>query len=160
MRRRVPLIAAAATAALFPIPLPGQYIAQPAQSDPRVRVTMQVPAGLEYVGTLESWDTESLSLSVPEGPPERLELSEVAKVEVSRGMKGHAGIGAAIGTAVGLVGGYVVGFRSGDHEDDFVGDTRGLIVMISMIGGAALGAVTGALIRTEKWQSMAIPDIR
>jgi len=161
MRGRIPLIAVAATAALFPVPLAGQDVAPPAPRDSRVRVTMEVPAGLEFVGTLDSWDAESLSLSGPDGPPGRLELSEMAKLEVSRGMKGNAGTGALIGTAVGLVGGIVGAALSGyDNETDELGMARMAIVSYSTIGGAALGAVTGAFIKTEKWQELPIPGGR
>jgi len=161
MRSQVLLIALAATAALFPLPLPGKDIAPPAPNNSRVRVTMQVPAGLEYVGTLESWDAESLSLGGPGGPRGRLELSEMAKLEVSRGMKGNAGTGALIGAGVGLVGGIVGAVLSGyDDETDELGMARMSILVVSMFGGAALGAATGALIRTEKWQELPIPGGR
>ena len=118
MRGRISLIAAAATIALFPLPLAGQDIAPPAPRGSRVRVTMQVPAGLEYVGTLESWDAESLSLGRPGGPPGRLELSEMAKLELSCGMKGNAGTGALIGLGIGWVGGMVAGLVVGLANDD------------------------------------------
>ncbi len=161
MRGRIPLIAVAATAALFPVPVAGQDVAPPAPRDSRMRVTMEVPAGREFVGKLESWDAESLSLSSPGGPPGRLELSEMAKLEVSRGMKGNAGTGALIGTAVGFVGGIVGAALSGyDNETDELGMARMAIVSYSTIGGAALGAVTGAFIKTEKWQELPIPGGR
>jgi len=161
MRARIPLIVVAATAALSPLPLVGQDVAAPAPRDSRVRVTMQVPAGMEYVGTLESWDSESLNLNGPGGPPGRLELSEMAKLEVSRGMKGNAGKGALIGAGVGLVGGIVVAALSGyDDETDELGLARWAIVMYSTMGATAIGAVTGAFIKTEKWQELPIPGIR
>lgn len=161
MRGRIPLIAVAATVALWPVPLAGQDVAPPAPRDSRVRVTMEVPAGREFVGTLENWDAESLSLSGPGDPPGRLELSEMAKLEVSRGMKGNAGTGALIGTAVGLVGGILGAALSGyDNETDALGMARMAIVAYSTIGGAALGAVTGAFIKTEKWQELPIPGGR
>ena len=123
MRGRISLIAAAATIALFPLPLAGQDIAPPAPRGSRVRVTMQVPAGLEYVGTLESWDAESLSLGRPGGPPGRLELSEMAKLELSCGMKGWRGtggpgplIGLGMGGGGGMVAGLVVGLANDDPE--------------------------------------------
>jgi len=161
MRGRILFIAVAATAALFPVPLVGQDIAPPAPRDSRVRVTMEVPAGREFVGTLESWDAESLSLSGPGGPPGRLELSDMAKLEISRGMKGNAGTGALIGAGVGLVGGIVGAALAGyDDETDELGLARSLIVIYSTIGGSALGAVTGAFIKTEKWQEVSIPGSR
>jgi hypothetical protein len=159
MRGRIPLIVVAVTAALFPLPLPGQDIAPPAPRDSRVRATMKVPVGLEYVGTLESWDAESLRLSGPGGPPGRLELSEMAKLEVSRGMKGNAGTGALIGAGAGLVGG-IVGAALADLENDAYGLGAFSIVAYSTLGATALGAITGALIKTEKWQELPIPGGR
>jgi hypothetical protein len=159
MPRRIPLFVVAATAALFPLPLAGQDIAPPAPRDSRVRATMKVPVGSEYVGTLESWDAESLRLSGPGGPPGRLELSEMAKLEVSRGMKGNAGKGALIGAGVGLVGGIVAGivFRS---EDDAYGLEYLAISLSTWAGATAVGAITGAFIKTEKWQELPIPGSR
>ena len=155
MRGRIPLTAVAATITLFPLPLAGQDIAPPAPRDSRVRVTTQGPAGLEYVGTLESWDTESLGLSGPGGPPERPELSEMAKLEVSRGMKGNAGTGALIGAGAGLVGGMVAGLVVGLANDD--PEAALGIALSTWMGATALGAITGAFIKTEKWQQLPIP---
>jgi hypothetical protein len=157
MRGRIPLIAIAVTAALYPLPLPGQDIAPPAPRDSRVRATMKVPVRLEYVGTLESWDAESLRLSGPGGPPGRLELSEMAKLEVSRGMKGNAGKGALIGAGVGLVGGIVAGivFSSEDDAYEYMA-----ICLSTWAGATAVGAITGAFIKTEKWQELPIPGSR
>jgi hypothetical protein len=159
MRRRISLIAVAITAVFFPLSLAGQDVAPPAPRDSRVRATMEVPVGLEYVGTLESWDAESLRLSGPGGPPERLALSDLAKLEVSRGMKGNAGKGALIGAGVGLVGGIVAGilFRS---EDDAYGLEYMAIAVSTWMGATALGAITGAFIKTEKWQELPIPGSR
>ena len=159
MRQRIPFIAAAATAMLFPLPLAGQDVAPPAPRDSRVRVTMQVPAGMEYVGSLESWDAESLSLAGSGGPPGRLELSELAKLEVSRGMKGNAGTGALIGAGVGLVGGIVAGILFSPENDDY-GLVYMSIAMSTFVGATAIGAVTGAFIKTEKWQELPIPGGR
>jgi hypothetical protein len=159
MRGPNPFIIVAATAAFFPVPLAGQDVAPPAPRDSRVRVTMEVPARREFVGTLESWDAESLSLSGPGGPPGRLELSDMAKLEISRGMKGNAGTGALIGAGVGLVGG-IVGAALTDFENDAYGLGAFSIVAYSTMGGSALGAVTGAFIKTEKWQEVSIPRSR
>jgi hypothetical protein len=159
MRRRISLIAVAIAVVFFPLPLAGQDVAPPAPRDSRVRATMKVPVGLEYVGTLEGWDAESLRLSGPGGPPERLELSELSKLEVSRGMKGNAGKGALIGAGVGLVGG-IVGAVLSDFESDAYGLGALSIVAFSSLGGMALGAITGAFIKTEKWQELPIPGSR
>ena len=68
MRVRIPLVVAAAAAATFSLPLAGQEVVPPAPSESRVRATMRVPAGLEYVGVLESWDEQSMSLGGPGAP--------------------------------------------------------------------------------------------
>ncbi|MEJ2547740.1 MAG: hypothetical protein P8125_07955 [Gemmatimonadota bacterium] len=158
MRVRIPLLAVAATAAFSPLPLPAQEIAPPAPRASRMRATMRVPSGMEYVGRLESWDAGSLMLSGPAAPSGALELSEMAKLEVSRGMKGNAGTGALIGAGVGLLGSIVAGVLI-DFEDDTYGVAR-LSLMVVPLGGMALGAITGALIRTEKWQELPIPGSR
>jgi len=156
MRARIPLIAAAAAAVTFPLPLAGQEVVPPAPPDSRLRATMRVPAGLEYVGALESWDAESLSLSGPAAPPGRLELSGIAKLEVSRGMKGNAGKGALIGAGVGLVGGFLAGILFNPDHDEYGLVSLG-VAAGTWLGATALGTVTGAFVRTEDWQELPLP---
>ena len=156
MRVRIPLVVAAAAAATSSLPLAGQEVVPPAPSESRLRATMRVPAGLEYVGVLESWDAQSMSLGGPGAPAGPLELSDMAKLEVSRGMKGNAGRGALIGAGVGLVGGFLAGILFNPDHDEY-GLVSLSVAAGTWLGATALGTVIGAFVRTEEWQELPLP---
>jgi hypothetical protein len=149
------LVTALATVA--PGYLIGQTVAPPVQLDSRVRVTMRVPRGHEFVGRIDGWDERSLNLSVGDYQAQTFPLSDLAKLEISRGMKGNAGTGALIGAGIGLVAG-VIGATQVDAEKDAYGLARFAIVFYSILGGTALGAVTGVFIRTEHWEDVTLPE--
>ena len=137
--------------------------------DSRVRVTLRTGPGLEYVGNLDAWQGESLELSGSGLAHQSIPLSDLAKLEISRGKKGHWLVGALIGTGVGIGAGLLI--SSGNNADDpasndpfsgFAGSvaeqgTNMGIVFVSTLAGAGLGALVGALIKTEKWEEVPIP---
>ena len=132
-------------------------VSSPARGEPSATVVSSANQMREICAQVVP--AESLRLTGSGGPPGRLELSEMAKLEVSRGMKSNAGTGALIGMGVGLVGGIVAGILFRPENDDY-GLGAMSIAMSTFVGATAICAVTGAFIKTEKWQELPIPDGR
>jgi hypothetical protein len=132
--------------------------------DSRVRVTTHSAPGLATAGTLESWNGHSLELSGSGFAPQTIPLSDLAKLEISRGKKGHWLAGTLIGTGAGVVAGLIIAQNSTadvDPENWFSGMAEPMedagIVAISGLSGMVIGAVIGGLIKTEKWEEVPIP---
>ena len=157
MAPRVMLVLVTGFAAAVPGSLAGQTVDPPVVLESRVRVTTAVPRGSEFVGTVSGWDGQSLSLSGPEYQDQTIPLSDLAKLEISQGVKGNAGKGALFGAGVGLVVG-IVGVALYDAENDSLGLARFSILAYSTLGGTALGAVTGAFVKTEKWEEVPLAE--
>jgi hypothetical protein len=90
-------------------------------------------------------------------PPAALPLNSSTRLEVSDGFRHHT----LLGLGAGAVGGFSVGmilakragcdrgiFGSNESEDDLCGAYG----FVAISAGAALGAVVGRLIRSERWQ--------
>ena len=169
MNTRQKLLVVTGLLALSPAWLAAQTEVSPVLVDSRVRVTTHSAPGLATAGTLESWDGESLELSGSGFAPQTIPLSDLAKLEISRGKKGHwlAGtlIGAGLGIGVGLVAASGNEAEPSDPSNLFepfaaeLGETTedAGIVLLSTLAGAGLGALVGALIKTEKWEEVPIP---
>jgi hypothetical protein len=130
--------------------------------DSRVRVTRYEPSGLELVGTVTAWRADTLTVAAESGAPFSTPLSNLARLEVSNGTKGHAGtgalIGGGIGAALGLVA--VIAVATDDDPGEWFEPTTGEAAVGAVLltaSGAALGALIGALIRSEDWQDVWLP---
>ena len=90
-------------------------------------------------------------------------LSAVTRLEVSRGRKSKWLTGAAIGAPVGALAG--VGILTlangqwvcGDYE---VGGLCWVVVGAGTIGGGLLGALVGAIAKTERWEEASLNRLR
>lgn len=156
MHVRLDFLIAAAMLMISPAELAGQVETLPIPLDSRVRVTTRASPGHEFVGNIDSWDGTSLGLSQPEYETQTVPLSYVVKLEISRGRKGNAGTGAWIGTVAGLVAGVIAAIVF-EPENDAYGLGRIAIVTYSTLAGAGVGTLTGALIKTEKWEEVPLP---
>ena len=106
---------------------------------------------------------EADSLMVQRGTDTwRLSLASLTRLEMSQGRRSHAGLGAGIGLLVGAGVGAVIG--SGCHAVVVpVSSGVGCIAVgAAVIGGAGalVGAVTGALVRTERWAEVPLDRLR
>ena len=136
-------------------------VAQHLEPGQRIRVTAPGLSLDRQAGTLRWLDRDSLVL---ETDLRRLALppQEVSHIDRSRGRKGHALLGLGIGAVVGLGTGFLL-FQpgstgctgSGDYEENCMLYRAG-----ALLGGAAVGALTGALIRTERWEAMPLDGTR
>jgi hypothetical protein len=113
---------------------------------------------VKAAGTLSSWGADSLTISGPEEEWQTFPLSDVVKLEISRGRKSNAGKGTLIGAGVGLVVGLMAAAASTDDSDS-LGEFSWLVYPPSgILVGGTLGLVVGALTRTEKWQEVPLPQ--
>jgi len=108
------------------------------------------------VGTLVALDADSLVIrgSVD---ARRLSLASVEHVDLSRGRKSHARLGAGIGLLVGAGAGALASCDNENNQSDLVPIQ---CIAMGAAAGALLGAVTGALVRTERWEQIPLDRLR
>jgi hypothetical protein len=97
---------------------------------------------------------DSVWLRSDQAPPLAWPRGAVQRLEVSRGKKGHFWLGLASGTVVGFVAGKLVADATAESGDNIGAGVAGLGIWL---GGTVAGGVTGALIRTERWDPAAWP---
>jgi hypothetical protein len=129
-----------------------RYSVAPGDSSNEAQVVAQRGDSL-WVRPLRSADT--VLLTIP----------SLTRLEINRGRKGHPVRGAVIGLVSGAVAGAVLGAAIGSDcgPDPYPGVHFGCIaprdqaalVLAAYLGGAgaAAGAIVGALIRTDHWES-------
>lgn len=112
------------------------------------------------VGRLVSIDTGRVLIQRAGAPAEAFPLEPSTRLEVSAGSRHHTLLGLGAGAVVGFGAGMLLAsnagcangfFGSAETEDDVCGAYG--IVAIPV--GAALGAVVGRLIRSERWRPIA-----
>ncbi len=130
----------------------------------RVRVTTSAEPASELVGAVEAWGPASVTVREESAEPlaTQVPLSDVARLEMSRGSQGHAGTGAWIGGGIGLAAGVALAiFAAGADDDglDNLGGTSGVILGVGATTalGAGVGALIGSAVRTERWEEISIP---
>ena len=88
----------------------------------------------------------------------QVSVTDVQSLSISNGKSGHALAGAGIGLMIGLVTGMTArthGSNPGSLEDEFLEPvTNTAVVTSSAISGLLIGAAIGALIRTDKWNTL------
>jgi hypothetical protein len=93
-------------------------------------------------------------------PPEALPLGSLPRLEVSGGSRHHTLLGLGAGAVVGFSVGMILAKRAGcDHgifgSNESEDDLCGAYGVVAIPAGAALGAVVGRLIRSERWRPVA-----
>jgi hypothetical protein len=165
MQTKLGLLVLAVISASFPAGLLAQTAESPVPLESRVRVTTRSAPGLESVGALDSWDGTSLELSGSDFELRTIPLSDLATLEISRGKKGHWVLGTLVGTGIGIAAGLIIAQNSTadvDPDNWFSGMAEPAedagIVFLSTLSGMVLGAAVGAMIKTEKWEDVPLPD--
>jgi len=134
----------------------------------RVRVTAPSVFDKRVAGTVSEVKSDTLAVSVEEGVSVLLvSLKDVTRLEVSHGRRSHAGLGAKIGAMTGFVTGFVLVVATYEECTGFcpapdpgpVG-TAAIAGLAFGIGGAALGAIVGALIKTDRWEEIPLDELR
>jgi hypothetical protein len=143
----------------------------------RVRVTFPCGQSPETAPTARAWcraegpllglEADVITLGAP-GPTSRYALDELGGLEVSEGRRGHARVGAGAGFLAGI-GAALVVLNSGgstapcdrarNQDAMSAGECIGWKAA-GGIAGAALGALVGALIRTERWRDVPLETLR
>jgi hypothetical protein len=142
-------------------PLAAVASQEPAVINPgdRVRVTAPSVLGGPFAGTVLTRDPDSL---VVQGGTEtrRLPLASITRLDLSRGRKSHTLLGAGVGFLVGAgVGGAL--FASDPYSCDEVHSACIVLGAVALgAAGALVGAVTGALVRTERWAEVPLERLR
>jgi hypothetical protein len=137
--------------------------AQGSTVPPGTRVRVQLPCGATdtgrpcgtVVGRLLAPTGDSLLLEDAHGVTRRIDLATGSRVERSAGYRRHTLLGLGLGTLVGLGTGALLysGCTTGGEDDGFCG----FYYLGAVPAGAVVGAVVGALIRTERWEAVSAP---
>ena len=145
--------------------IPAQAQADGLVPGARVRVWPACPGSADseaqacapVVGRLLSIDTAGVLIQRAGMPADTLPLGSLARFEVSRGSRHYTLLGLGGGALVGLGAGMILASRAGcDHgifgSNESEDDLCGAYGLVAIPAGAALGAVVGRLIRSERWQ--------
>ena len=159
MRRAIVLAGLGALTLVAPSRLEAQALAP--GTVVRVRAPQILPS--QQVGRVVSWEPDTLVLAPilrpsPSTPAAWVIPREaIEQLEASAGRRGHATAGFAVGAGVGLAVGFIVikndAACSGGSTDPLCGP----VVAVFTGGGALLGTLFGAILRTDKWESV---DVR
>ena len=132
----------------------------------RMRINTQ--NGEEVIGLLKESDASSVTILLPvtaehflTGPTERnIPYADIFSLERSLGSRRHTGKGALAGLGIAVLAGVAARADENErHPEDGWGGVIGVLVG----GGIALftvpiGAGIGALVKTEKWEIIPIPN--
>ena len=142
----------AAALVLLALPLL-QGASSPLTPGARVRATVREPGRVErqMVGSLRTFDSERLTLSAEDsGNQVALARPNITRLEISRGRKGHAVMGLLLGTVLGLS---AIALKDAGCGPDCEKPSTGFVVG-AVAGGALVGAGIGAMVRSERWESL------
>ena len=133
----------------------------PLKPGDRIRATAPTLSPSPLVGTVVAFEANSLMVQRGTGT-RRLSLASLTRLEMSQGRRSHAALGAGVGLLVGAGVGAVIG--SGCKAIIVPVSSEGgcIAVGAAVIGGAGalVGAVTGALVRTERWAEVPLDRLR
>jgi hypothetical protein len=125
-----------------------------------VRLTSRLVSG-HISGRVLSADGESLQILPRRGGAVRVPYASLTALDVTFGSRRHV----REGLLVGLLLGVLVGATAEVDDDlcDWDEETycsRGEALAAGVAGGGLLGAGIGALIKTDRWQAVAIDELR
>lgn len=112
------------------------------------------------VGQLLTLDTTGVLIQREGRPAEALSLGPSTRLEVSGGSRHHTLLGLGAGAVVGFGVGMILAKRAGcDHgifgSNESEDDLCGAYGIVAIPAGAALGAVVGRIISSERWRPVA-----
>jgi hypothetical protein len=122
----------------------------------RVRITRssQEPP---LVGSLYQVDDRQLVIDDGKGAFTSVPTADVRKIELTMGKRSNVVRGAIIGASIGVALGVTAVVALCDDNDCI---NEGGAIAVLGLGGGALGAIVGAPIRTERWQSVPLDGVR
>ena len=124
------------------------------------RVRVSTESGATHVGLLSAMTSGALEVQGP-GGSQRLSVASVTRLDVSRGRKSNAGLGALIGFAAGAVG-TVVYCQAVDRGGCvlFSDDITLQLALIHGAGGGLLGLLVGHSMKTDLWEEVPLERLR
>jgi hypothetical protein len=153
--------------------------AQNVEAAPRLRVTTggnihswwfacSVSGGKSNVGILDALDADTLRLRLRDSSTVALPRAQISRMELSRGRSRLKGMitGALFGGIPGEIA-FVVAFNTTDKslgalspEERTRRQNRNFnVIMTTWLGGEAIGALIGALVKREAWENVRlVPD--
>ncbi|UCC85234.1 MAG: hypothetical protein JSW46_10100, partial [Gemmatimonadota bacterium] len=119
-------------------------------------------AAVAHEGIVLALKPDTILLDVRDATePLALLLASVTRLDVKRGRKSRADLGAGIGGLIGMVAGALTGKAfCGSSEDE---ECRGASFGGGLIGFVALGAVgaaVGSSIKTDRWEEVPLDQLR
>jgi hypothetical protein len=160
-----PAIAAAFLLTLMGTSRDGRAAALPPTGS-RVRVTPSADSTeTTLTGRLEDVVGDTLVVRANDEPaPRTITINRVRLLEVSRGVRGHAGRGALIGFAAGAAAGVAAGVVSCEHGCSDDGNDQTVLVagaygLLAGFAGLGIGAVIGNHARGERWQRVPLSEV-
>lgn len=134
---------------------PGMRVRLTLQPDPRADRLTRVVGTLMRLGpdSVAVYDQERLAVVTAA-------LGAARRLEASRGRPSRAGRGALIGLVAGAAGGVAAGLivcaaeACSSSGGDFAGIVVGVLGVGGGLAGAGVGALAGALIRPERWETV------
>ena len=140
------------------IALPGQLVNQVNTLEGQ-QVRVNLNSEEQLIGRLVSAERGALVIETMTGQME-IDLETVTSLERYRGTRRHVWAGVGIGALVGGISLAAVA-SSGEPCTGFcvIDDDEALLLgaVAGLLGGGLVGAVIGALIKTESWEPMVIP---
>ena len=131
-----------------------------------VRVTTR-EGGSRQKGVVVLTDADVLTLSLGPGrPPVRIPVASIERLEVARGRRTMAGEGAVVGGFAGAVLGGVAAVALGralcENASGCGPSAEGVLAGVGLVGaaGAAVGALTGLAIKTDRWERVPVDRVR
>jgi hypothetical protein len=143
----------AVTFLLLALPALQSPAVSPLTTGARVRVTVRETGGGErvHVGALRSFDSSVLALGTDAGAHYiSLPRSFITRVEISRGSRSQARLGALLGGVLGLTG--IVLADSVCGQD--CNSPKSGVIAAAVGGGVLVGAGVGAMMHREQWESL------
>ncbi len=132
----------------------------PLQPGQRVRVHSALARTPELIGGVQSVGPDTLVVRYVDGGASMataIPLAYVTRLEVSRGQRSHWVRGLVIGLAAGATTGVILGATS---EGDWLFSKSDLALMGAVVMapiGGLVGLGIGALMRTERWETVSLP---
>ncbi len=166
----LPLAAAAATASEGDEPSENQAprVTRPADDvlplltpGLRVRLESENVRG-RITGRILETTERGLRLMTDNGVPVRVPFEAITGLEASFTRRRHTREGLVVGLALGALAGALaeVDEYACDFEDSTAFCSRGEAIAGGIGGGALLGAGIGALVRTDRWQTVSLERVR
>lgn len=156
---------AARTCAVIALTLSASVAAQAqlAELQPGVRFRFRASGVLagRVTATVIERSADSLSFAGAAGGLTRIALSSLESAEVSRGRSRARGAirGVLWGLGFGALSGLIADSNPGQcgYQATCESTSRGEAVAVSGVGGATLGAISGAIIGSERWVRLSLP---